>query len=199
MTTRQTPIWRSYTLPATLTLLSIVIAAVGDTLQLPLRYDRDAIMGGQLWRLVSAHLTHLGWSHLGLNLAGLAMVFVFFGSLLTQRHWLTITLVCAVGTSVGLFVFNPDVKWYVGLSGVLHGLFIAGGIADLKTRRNEALVFLGLLALKLGWEQTMGPMPGSESAAGGPVLVDAHLYGAVTALTWMLAVAIFQKVRAARR
>jgi len=188
MTARQTPNWQSYTLPAVIALLCIVIAAVGDILQLPLRYDRDAIIGGQLWRLVSAHLTHLGWSHLGLNLAGLAMVFLFFGTLITPRHWLAITLVCAFGTSVGLLLFNPDVKWYVGLSGVLHGLFIAGGIADLKARRNEALVFLGLLILKLGWEQTMGPMPGSESAAGGPVLVDAHLYGAVTALVWMLAV-----------
>lgn len=188
-----------FALPALLALLCIVIAAGGDTLQLPLRYDRDGILSGQWWRIVTCHFTHLGWSHLWLNLAGLALVFVFFGSLLPVRQWLTITVVCAVATGVSLLVFNPEVKWYVGLSGVLHGLFIAGGIADLKARRQEALIFLALLTLKLVWEQTMGPMPGSESAAGGPVLVDAHLYGAVAGWVWMAGIRLLSLSRARRQ
>lgn len=184
-----------YALPALLALLCLVIAAGGDTLQLPLRYDRDGILNGQWWRIVTCHLTHLGWSHLWLNLAGLALVFVFFGPLLSARHWLAVTVFCAAATGASLLVFNPDVKWYVGLSGVLHGLFIAGGIADLAARRKEALIFLALLTVKLGWEQTMGPMPGSESAAGGPVLVDAHLYGAVAGLVWMAGIRLLSRAR----
>ena len=35
------------------------------------------------------------------------------------------------------------------------------------------------VAGKLLWEQTVGPLPGSESSAGGTVIVNAHLYGAV--------------------
>ena len=33
--------------------------------------------------------------------------------------------------------------------------------------------------VKIGWEQWHGPVPGSETTSGGPVVVDAHLYGAV--------------------
>ncbi len=36
--------------------------------------------------------------------------------------------------------------------------------------------------VKLVWEGVMGPMPGSESTAGGPVVVQAHLYGSVGGL-----------------
>jgi hypothetical protein len=40
---------------------------------------------------------------------------------------------------------------------------------------------------KLAWEQFSGPLPGSEGTAGGPVIVDSHLFGALggalTALT----------------
>ena len=39
-----------------------------------------------------------------------------------------------------------------------------------------------IVAGKLAWEQFAGPLPGSESGSGGPVIVDAHLYGAVGGL-----------------
>jgi membrane associated rhomboid family serine protease len=29
------------------------------------RYDREALESGELWRLVTAHLVHLGWGHRG--------------------------------------------------------------------------------------------------------------------------------------
>ena len=185
----------NFLVPTLLALASLIIAAAGDTLQVPLRYDRDAIASGEIWRLVSGHLTHLGWSHLFLNLAGLALVFLFFGSLLSIRQWLLITLFSAFLIGVSLYVFNPEVKWYVGISGVLHGLFIAGGIADLASRKKEAILFLSFITMKLAWEQSVGPMPGSESAAGGPVLVDAHLYGAIAGLIWMSAAHLLKKTQ----
>ncbi len=43
-------------------------------------------------------------------------------------------------------------------------------------------MLLVAIMLKLTWELFMGPIPGSESTAGGPVIVQAHLYGSMGGL-----------------
>jgi hypothetical protein len=71
----------------------------------------------------------------------------------------------------------------VGLSGVLHGLLVAGLLHGLMTpRRRESAVVLALVFAKLAYEQLAGPLPGSAATAGGAVIVDAHLYGAIAGL-----------------
>jgi len=80
----------------------------------------------------------------------------------------------------GLYWFNPELIWYVGLSGVLHGLFIAGGWQEYKHYGKSGALLLALIVAKLIWEQNMGAMPGSEAVSGGRVMVDAHLYGALS-------------------
>jgi len=71
------------------------------------------------------------------------------------------------------------VIWYVGFSGTLHGLVIAGALADLRHYPKSAALLLILIIGKLVWEQISGALPGSESVAGGNVVVNAHLYGAI--------------------
>ena len=58
-------------------------------------------------------------------------------------------------------------------------------MTDLKTRRWDAWILLMLVIIKLAYEQLWGPMPGSESTAGGKVVVDAHLYGAIFGFVMM--------------
>ena len=38
-----------------------------------LRYERGAVLDGELWRLLTAHLIHLGLAHWALNAAGLVL------------------------------------------------------------------------------------------------------------------------------
>jgi len=81
--------------------------------------------------------------------------------------------------------------WYVGLSGVLHGLFIYGAIREIRFFPFSGYVLVLVLAGKLFWEYMNGAMPGSEEMTGGRVLVEAHLYGAMAGLvavllTWLL-------------
>jgi hypothetical protein len=47
--------------------------------------------------------------------------------------------------------------WYVGLSGVLHGLLIAGGPRDVLRREPVGFLVLTAVVLKLAWEQAFGP------------------------------------------
>ena len=97
---------------------------------------------------------------------------------------------------VGLWFVNTQLQWYVGLSGVLHGILAAGIVVSLRSPRIELLALGLLLVAKLGWEQAYGPLPGSEGSSGGPVVVAAHLYGAIGgALAGLLALVI--RVRSA--
>lgn len=169
-----------WSVPLVLIISSLLLMLAGNELGGELRYERSAILSGEFWRLFSAHLIHLGWSHLALNVGGLILVWLLCGNSLTAGLWWLVTLVSALGVSLGMLLFDPSLQWYVGLSGVLHGLLVTGSsIAWLKGER-ESLLLLVAVTAKLLWEQLAGPLPGSEAGAGGHVVVDAHLYGAVT-------------------
>lgn len=149
-----------------------------------LRYDRFAIAGGEVWRLVTGHFVHLGVAHLAVNVAGLALVALLVGRHLSLRAWGATLLVCSIVASAGLLWLSPNVRWYVGLSGVLHGLLVAGAAhaARRGPERTFNAVVLAIVGAKLGWEQFVGALPGTSRLAGGSVIVDAHLFGAVGGL-----------------
>ncbi len=68
--------------------------------------------------------------------------------------------------------------WYMGLSGVLHGLLIlclARGMA-FHPRLNGILLLV--LFLKLAWEWRYGSLSGEE-LFDFPVITSAHVYGAL--------------------
>ena len=156
-----------------------VIEAFGDQGRELLRFERQRILDGEFWRLLTGHFAHLAPRHLALNLFGLGIVALLVGRALCPREWTLALIVCISSVSAGLLFLDPQLNWYVGLSGVLHGLLVAGLVAKLRTQRMESAVLLAVVALKIGWEQFVGPMPGAEGTAGGPVIVNAHLYGAV--------------------
>ena len=142
-------------------------------------YDRPAILGGEYWRLLTGHFTHLSNSHLLLNLAGLVLSWLLVGRNYSTAQWLVVLLLSIVSISSGFWFLDENMLWYVGLSGVLHGLMIAGAIQGLSTLPVESAVICALVVSKLVYEQIVGPLPGSESVSGGTVVVNAHLYGAI--------------------
>ncbi len=170
---------KSDAIAATVIGVSGAIALSGDAGRALLRYDRGAIADGELWRLVTGHFVHLGTAHFVLNVAGLGLVWFLFAREFDSRGWAVILSVAVAGISAGFWFLDPQLAWYVGLSGLLHGLLVAGIVAGLARRRREAIVLAVLVTAKLAWEQLVGPLPGSESTAGGNVIVNAHLYGAL--------------------
>jgi rhomboid family GlyGly-CTERM serine protease len=135
------------------------------------------VADGGWWRLVTAHLVHLGAGHLAVNLAGLGLVAWLTGREYGAGAWCVVAGGAGAAIGAALYLFHPGVSWYVGSSGILHGLLAAGLVPALRRRDPAALVVAVLLAGKLGWEAVAGPLPGSEQTAGGPVLVEAHRYG----------------------
>jgi rhomboid family GlyGly-CTERM serine protease len=161
--------------------LGILVAVLqfgGEPLRELLAYEREGLQAGQAWRLLSGHFVHLGWSHLALNVAGLAIVVWLVGHVFSGLRWMLIMLLSIAAIDAGLWFLNAEIDWYVGLSGMLHGLLVAGLFVGIANRDREALILSAFVLAKIAWEQFSGPLPGSESTAGGVVIVDAHLYGA---------------------
>lgn len=180
-----------WVLPAALAGLALLLQAL-DVKEV-LRFEA-ALVAREPWRLATGQLVHLGWTHLLLNLAALALVWSMLGQVMSAGAWLACLLISATGVGVGLVWLSPEVQWYVGLSGILHGLLAAGAVVGARKQPLLAAVLLAVLLLKLVMEQ-LAPTTGFTSQlVGGAVVVDAHLYGAVAGLGAGLGV-LFRSVR----
>jgi len=168
---------RALQLAVGIALICIVLQGAG--LDPVLRFDRDRINAGHWWLLFSGNFVHLGISHLLMNLAGLALVVALVWQHYTSTQWALVTIFSSLTVGLGLWLLDPQVGWYVGFSGTLHGLILAGVLADLRVFPRSAGLLLALVVAKLSWEQVQGSLPGSESVAGGTVVVNSHLYGAI--------------------
>ena len=164
--------------------IPVALAAIATLLQLTggaeaWRLERGLVLG-EPWRLATGQLVHLGWTHLLLNLAGLAVVWALFGRELTARQWGAAIVTCALGVGAGLLAFSPGLAWYVGFSGVLHGLLAVVVLVRVSRRRAPLdLLLAAALVAKLVVERFVGGDAGTAELIGGGVAVDAHLYGAL--------------------
>src|SRR5262245_43763138 len=102
-----------------------------------LAYDREAIHAGAYHLMLTGHLVHLNVMHLVLNLLGLALVLTLFDRIVVWWEWLLIVVAGSVAISMALYILEPQVERYVGLSGVIHGLFAAGALALARTRERK--------------------------------------------------------------
>ena len=159
----------------------LLLAAGGEGVRAPARYDRIAIAGGEWYRLATAHIVHLSLEHAALNALGLAFMWGLFARDYTVAQWLGILTAATLAIDAGLWFLTPAVSWYVGASGVLHGVMAAGAVAHLRLGRADGWILAGFLGTKLAYEQFGGTaLPFSSGL--GPVIVDAHAYGAIGGL-----------------
>jgi len=157
----------------------IALAATGEPGRVLLRYDRAALAAGELWRLLTAHLVHLDLHHALLNCAGLALMWALFARAYSPRQWVVVLVAAVAAIDAGLWFGDSTLRWYVGSSGVLHGVMAAGTLAHLRRGERDGWVLAAFLLGKLAWEQWVGPLPLSGR---DPVVVDAHLYGVLGGL-----------------
>ncbi len=100
----------------------------------------------------------------------------------------------AVG--IGTLLWNPELVFYRGLSGVIHGLIVAGLL--LNSFRNPWLsyLFVGLVFAKIFHEHQAGFQENQlQTLIPVPVAVDSHWYGALAGLIYMGLLMALQKIK----
>jgi len=84
---------------------------------------------------------------------------------------------------VGIFLFNPEINWYVGLSGAIYGILTHYLIVGWHRSPFLSGFFALFLLGKFVYEQLIaGGDTVTADIIGGVVAVDSHLYGALTGL-----------------
>lgn len=158
-----------------------------------LRYERGAVLDGEVWRLLTGHLIHLGPVHGALNAAGLVLCALLAGRVDAPilPGWLLPRLAAlGGGVSLMLLAWAPEVSHYVGLSGVLYGLFVLVLWPQARRREPVGLAALSMLIGWMLWQTLHGPARSEMELVGGHIVAQAHLFGVLSAMAVLLAQAL---------
>lgn len=173
-------------------LVTALLASYGAGLEFAL-YDRARVAEGEWWRIFTAQFAHLNTNHLLLNLAAWVLVWGYGIPVCNGRRWLWLIVCITFICGLNIHRFETDVMWHGGLSGVLHGIFLAVTLLKLEYDPRDPVAWLGggALAAKLLWEHFYGATGGTEQIIQLPVLTAAHLHGAIAGLTAWVSMFVF--------
>jgi rhomboid family GlyGly-CTERM serine protease len=166
--------------PLLIVLVSIILAITEPMSSNLLAYERTQLDNFQWWRFITGHFLHTNITHLLLNTVGLALLWALHGHYYQTLGYVMQFLTLCLGTAIGLYIFAPQMQWYVGLSGVLHGLFVIGAYYDIQNKFKTGWLMLMGVWLKVIHEQIFGASAAVASLIDANVAVDAHLFGTIT-------------------
>ncbi|MEP1551106.1 rhombosortase [Paraglaciecola sp.] len=181
------PLQKQYVIgPIVIIALSILMAITEPSSSTLFAYEYEEISRGDWWRLISGHFLHTNTNHMLLNLFGIALLWALHGHYTTTSRYLALFIFLCLSTSISLYMFAPQLKWYVGLSGVLHGLFVVGAYYDIKHHFKTGWVMLVGIAVKVLNEQMYGASGEVAKLIDANVAIDAHLFGSLSGLLVIL-------------
>jgi rhomboid family GlyGly-CTERM serine protease len=168
-----------------------VFTAIGELLQ----YDRQAIAAGQLWRVVTGHAVHFGLEHFVWDAAVFVVLFVLCWRIEPRRCLVSLAVATLAIPGV-LFVVQPGLATYRGLSGLDSALYVTGALALggrlwSEGRRSvgiAAFASVAALAAKVAYELATGQTLFVDAASVGfePVPL-AHVTGALAGMVAFIA------------
>lgn len=175
------PIQLKYSLaPLMVVFVSIILASTEPLSSEWLAYDKQQIVQWQWWRLITGHLLHTNSMHLLMNVTGLILLWALHGHYYPRFQYLIVFVLLCLGTSGAIYLFAPQMQWYVGLSGVLHGLFAIGAYFDIQNKLKTGWLMIIGLWLKVLHEQIYGASENISQMISANVAIDAHLFGTLS-------------------
>jgi rhomboid family GlyGly-CTERM serine protease len=172
---------------ALIILITLIVYLLEPQASQLLAYYHTGIAQFELWRLISATFCHTNFNHLAMNIAGLIITLFLFSDTFKANQIWPLIVFNSLFIGGALFLFEPNVIWYVGLSGVLHGLFSYGVLSDIGNKDRWGYLLGSGLLLKIIHEQVYGTPESTVDLIGAPVLVNAHLYGALAGAVFYIA------------
>jgi len=152
------------------------------------RFERQGLLEGEWWRWWTGHWVHFGVKHLLVNLLGLALLVVLVSPWLRPLHLIFLAVVTSSVISGALWLFHPNLEVYVGLSGVCAGIWAAGAVAGMRGGHYLAFLLFLLLLLRLLLDYFLPSEQSGFFSISGRVIVEAHLYGAVSGVVYSLVI-----------
>ncbi|WP_040514864.1 rhombosortase [Paraglaciecola polaris] len=179
--------------PILVCVIAIMLFIAEPTSSMWLAYDRSAIEQGEWWRILSGNFLHTNLNHLLLNLAAVALLWTLHGQYYHTGQYLCMLVIFSVGVSIGIYTFDPQLQWYVGLSGILHGAFVWGAYQDIKYGIFSGWILMVGAWAKIANEQIAGPSGSIAQLIDANVAIDAHLFGAFCGLLMIICALIWQQ------
>lgn len=167
------PCWPRFAVLAALLAAAFLLPAVA------LEWSRAGLAGGEYWRLATGHWVHLSVNHLLLNLGGLLVTALLFARHPPLIWWWWFLMLSPVVISAGLLAV-PELAWYRGFSGCLHGLLVFTALFNIRSDRRCSVIVLGVVAVKLAVEAVVYPGAAENGLIGGQVITQSHWLGALT-------------------
>lgn len=112
-----------YIYPLTISFLCICIMLMPTHYRESLYLNLELAKQGEYWRFITGHFTHYNWLHCISNILGLSLLLVLFRPNIKNDQWVIVTAVILIIVSLGLTLTSESLKWYIGFSGILTGLF----------------------------------------------------------------------------
>ncbi|MBV7317442.1 rhombosortase [Shewanella sp. NIFS-20-20] len=161
-------------------MLLVLLAYVIDPSHLS--YRRDQIAAGAWWQIFSANVLHTNGWHTLLNVLALGIICQLFPWRLNfLRMWALFIALCFF-QGVGLYLCYPTTQGFVGLSGILHGLFAFAVIIDIRHKDPWGYILLLAMLAKVFIEQWAGPHQFTGELINARVAIEAHLIGIVAGM-----------------
>lgn len=147
-------------------------------------YERERVLAGEGWRLVTGPFVHFSTTHLAYNVAVLIVAGAWLECRCRAAYLGLIALTTLAGSLYALLLM-PDMARFGGLSGVVSALVVALALHGIRDRvgRPAWIALLLLFTAKVAYEFVSGETAFATADAGlFSVVPEVHLLGAASAL-----------------
>lgn len=170
-----------------------LVPALKDTMI----YDRDAIISGQWWRLITGNLVHLSLMHFTYDALALLVIGTAAEIGGVRYLWL-VYATAAIVIGCAVFIASPELRFFGGLSGIVSATLVYLCLWGIRTGVWRSFFFLVLVLafVKIGLEFLLGEslLSATEHQPFIPSPVS-HLAGAATGVLVFLQVWLYSTSR----
>lgn len=154
-------------------------------------WDKELIVSGEYWRLVSSSFTHTNFQHALINLLVLMSMSVIF-----EKTKESLGFVLFGSLSVGLFLcFIPkyEMVTYSGLSGMLHGYFFLMVMSTKEFTKGLKRMLVFAVIGKVLFEIAYGASKEMSGFIDAVVATESHLIGLLAGIVYWLMLKTIKK------
>jgi len=185
---------KEYSFAIALTLITLSVMFFQPASADWLRYQSAEVSNGELWRILTANFCHSNWNHWMLNIAGLWLMDLFYRPVLSQKVRMFLLVTCMLLNVLMLHLWM-DIRWYVGLSGALHGYLIGGALLSWNKAKTLNFAIILITSIKLVIESLWEINLATEKLIGANVLEEAHSFGAVSSVIFWLGYLLLARIK----